>query len=152
MKEEVMVTTEQLEQLQYEDDIEATGDFPLRPDLSRREQKEAEFLRTKLNRTLNRRIDSEIPFIEKNYPHLLSNPKYIYENDWLCYVMTYRDDKIKIVQVAYYNYFVNRYPSCQFYCNDEKLNPIAIRLSGKIVGLVMPILSVGTLSELEEKM
>lgn len=34
------------EQLEYEDDIEATSDFPLRPDLSRREQKEAEFLRT----------------------------------------------------------------------------------------------------------
>lgn len=41
-----MATVEQLTQLDYEEDVEALSDFPLRPDLSHKEQREAEFLRT----------------------------------------------------------------------------------------------------------
>jgi len=41
-----MVTTEELEQLEYEEDLEVQDDFPIREGISRREQKEAEFLRT----------------------------------------------------------------------------------------------------------
>ena len=41
-----MVVAEQLEQLDYEEDIEALSDFPVRPDLGYRDRKEAEFLRT----------------------------------------------------------------------------------------------------------
>lgn len=42
----VIASTDELEELQYEDDIEESLDFATKPSLGRREQREAEFLRT----------------------------------------------------------------------------------------------------------
>lgn len=44
------------------------------------------------------------------------------------------------IQQKYYDYFIDKYGDCKFYTSARQITPIAVRKSGKLLGIIMPLI------------
>lgn len=97
------------------------------------------------------RISSFIDIAEQMVV-LLTNPEFIYMTTYPTYILYGPNNYPLAIQVKYYRYFKNRYKDCQFYSRGDRIEPIAIKVEGKLVGVCMPIvLDVETIKKIKEE-
>jgi hypothetical protein len=131
----------------HEADIVAIEGYPdafsdgFMADLSVKEE-DKERLKKLVTRTSPKPIfDGQLDIATRKATILLSEPQYIYDG-WvfITYVLTASNIESVGIQVRYYQYFRNRYPSCGFFTSDDWMGIKSIRLEDKIVGLWMPVM------------
>lgn len=105
-------------------------------DLSVREQDRVKLKRASVKEFMKSSIN-DILIQAKQSDLLLSEPEFVYETNYIGYVVFTPEGNPRIVQVKYYNYFRNRYKNCKFYIRYEWDSLIAVKVNKEVVGICM---------------